>query len=252
MEVISYHEVIFWQRAQTPNGWTELFCTMLIDQIGDPETYGLLRLLNGSTKYNNEIASFLFPYVLLHSLTWFNSRKRKELDKAIKREFDFIFKVIRDEKHFKRVQHLEEFKYKFLAAEHFNKKKHTKGIKRSKIVQLPNESFFNAAKQIAKLIFEAMDFLTRYQCKEEENERIKSLLNKFNFKTLAKVSYNCGDYQRALILYESYLKSLKESDHEEEWVFLVHIYAKLGDNDSITGVADKKKYPFSGNYYFLF
>lgn len=239
---MSYDDYIFWQRAQTSNTWTELFAQLLIENIQNPETYHLLSILAASFQYNNEFSSFLLPYVFLHFYQ--THLIKKEVEEAVKREFQLIFDVIKDEKRFKRVQNLEEFKYKFLA-DHYYIVQTKPSVKKSEIVQSPNE-FLNSAKQIAKLLFEVMDFLTRYQYKsKDENRHIKSLLNKFSLKTLAQVSYNCGDYQRALIQYESYLTTLSDDERENEYAFLVHIYAKLGDFDSIAGVADKRKYPWS-------
>jgi serine/threonine-protein kinase ATR len=239
-EPFSYKDYVFWQRAQTPNTWADSITMLIVDHIDNLDTYSLLSFINGSIKYNNEIASFVLPYVFLHFLL--ETPKKQLIDNAIIKEFEFIFDIIRNEKKFKRVQNLDEFKYKYLGDAYFVPHKQ---IKQSDIVQTPNE-FLNAAKQIAKHIFEVMDFLSRYQYQSaEEDPRINNLLNKFHLKTLAEVSYNCGDYQRALIQYESYLTGLNDEQREEEWAFLVHIFAKLGDYDSIAGVADKRKYPWS-------
>lgn len=242
-ETVTHHDCIFWQRAQNANTWANLIATLLIESIENPETYELLGYLIGSMNHNNEICAFLLPYVFLH---YFQATTTSDvIDVAIKRELSFIFEVIRDESNFKSIQNLDEFLYKFIPDYYFNTSK--QHVEKSKIVQSPNE-FMNAAKQIAKLIFEVMDFLTQYQNQsEDENLRIKNLLNKFHQKNLAKVSYNCGDYQRALIHYETYLGNLDEDERENEWAFLVHIFAALGDNDDIAGVADKRKYPWSAN-----
>lgn len=189
-------------------------------------------------RFNNEIASFLLPYVFLHY--FLGSHSDSYIDHIIKREFDFIFDIVLNEKLIDTAAQMKEFCIKFLGSQHCA----------SLQLLAPQGStpkeFVCSAKRVSKLIFEVLDFLQRFQFESQvENRRIKELLNAFCSKTLAEVCFGFGDYQRALIYYESYLSPLDDDEREDQWAFLVHIYAKLGDKDMIAGIAEKKNLPWS-------
>lgn len=189
-------------------------------------------------KFNNEIASFLLPYVFLHY--FLESHPERHIDHVVKREFNFIFDIVLNEKLIDTCTSMKEFCTKYLGSQYCSSLKLS-----DPRISAPKE-FVNSAKQTAKLIFEVLDFLTRYQHRSSEaNERIECLLNAFDPKTLGEVSFRFGDYQRALIHYESYLSPLDDGKREDQWAFLVHIYAKLGDKDMIVGISDKRKLPWS-------
>lgn len=243
---VEKYEQIFWYQAQSVNDFAESLGTYLIGRIEPSTARDVLKCLIGCIRSSTEIASFVLPYILLnyYQITYHGSEEMIEdvynIDENIKEEIAYIFSVIENENDFRHRKDQKEFENKIMADKYFvpNKTVTTEH-------QSTNE-FIAVAKQIAKLIFEVFDFLSRYQIKtKDRNERIQKLLNSMNPKTMARVSFNCGDYERALILFETHLKNLTEDQRESEWAFLIHIYAKLGDFDSIPGVVDRRKLPWS-------
>lgn len=62
----------------------------------------------------------------------------------------------------------------------------------------------------------------------------------FTSKVLAEVCFNCGEYHRAFIYFEDYYSELSADERKKHWPLLIKIYAKLGDGDSIQGVAEMR------------
>lgn len=99
------------------------------------------------------------------------------------------------------------------------------------------------AQKAAILIFDVLDFLNSYlnQVKKNDNvaKIIENFLGLFPNDVLAEVCYQCGEYHRSFIYFEGFFSKLSKNEKKNHWTFLVQIYAKLGDGDSIKGVAEK-------------
>jgi hypothetical protein len=99
--------------------------------------------------------------------------------------------------------------------------------------------FIRIAKKVSAVILDVIEFLSRFLYEGEEDSevsmRVNAFLANFDAKLLAEVSYHCEEYPRALVYCEKFMSKLSDEARKEFWVFLVHIYAKLGDGDSING-----------------
>lgn len=225
---ISNNETIFWNQAQTATYWAYLLSALLIESIDAEETRLLLRNLLPSMRENQEISSLLLPRIILH---YFLTNTSEEHDKIIYEEFELVFKMVMDNTIYSDASK-DELNYKFVASFDFTP------IERKEKEDCQNK-VLSVSVKTAKMIFSVWDFLTRYLQIEDNlklTTRIETLLNRFSKKRLAEVNFKCGEYERAMILFEAYLKTLDKNEMENELSFLVNIYAKLKDSDLIAGV----------------
>ncbi|CAG9804809.1 unnamed protein product [Chironomus riparius] len=222
------YETIFWNQAQTPTNWAFMLAGLLIHSIDVEETRALLLNLLPSMRENQEICNILLPRIILHYL---QLNLSKDHDEAIFNEFDFIFRMVLDNSICQDASK-DELNYKFVASYDFTP------IDRKTSEENPNK-VSSVSIKTTKMIFEVWDFLTRYlQITDNPDviDRITHLFSRFENRKLAEVNYKCGEYERAMILFESYIKTLNEDQLENELPFLVNIYAKLKDPDLIEGV----------------
>lgn len=227
---------LFWNRAQTSNEWAFALATVLIETISDADTHYFFKCINGNTQSYSEIASLLLPYIFLH---YYALNPTEEVNGFIVNEFNYIFDIVRGRKTFNQISE-EDPGFRVVADVHFVKQR--KEIKWKDGLQ---SKPIKIARKVAKLIFDILDFFTSYLChtQQEEDliilETIQNFLNLFPNDVLADVSFKCGEYHRAFIYFEAFLSNLSEDERKIHWSFLIQIYAKLGDGDSIEGVAEK-------------
>lgn len=79
------------------------------------------------------------------------------------------------------------------------------------------------------------------------SERVAKFLKDISLLSLADCAYNCGEYARALLYYEKYIRILSESGDEGQFQELYSrlqlIYSNLDEPDSILGISAKIIYP---------
>jgi len=226
--VTSKYETIFWNQAQTPTNWAFMLAGLLIESIDVEETQSLLLNLLPSMRENQEICTIMLPRIILHYL---QLNLSKDYDEALFNEFDFIFRMVLDNTICADASK-DELNYKFVASYDFTP------IGRKQSMENHNK-VLGVSIKTTKMIFEVWDFLTRYlqvTSNPDVIERITNLFSRFEKRKLAEVNYKCGEYERAMILFESYIKTLNEDQLENELPFLLNIYAKLKDPDLIEGV----------------
>lgn len=224
----SNSEIIFWNQAQCTTQWAYLLAARLIECIEVEETQRHLFNLLPSMKENQEICTILLPRIIVHYL---QLNKTKELDENIYTEFQTVFKMLLDNTIYSEAS-MDELNYKFVASYDFTP------VERKKYESIPN-NIMSVSFKTAKMIFDILDFLReckRMSISPELMQRINCLLERFSKRKLAEVNFKCGEYERAMIYFEEYFKSLDKNEQEEELTFLVNIYAKLRDPDLIEGV----------------
>ncbi|KAJ9583306.1 hypothetical protein L9F63_022360, partial [Diploptera punctata] len=101
----------------------------------------------------------------------------------------------------------------------------------------------------AKAVFNIIDFVVRfledwtakhislYTLKETDltHKSLDGFLNDMDMLLLSRANYKCGEYSRALMYLETYVKYKPHAFQDVLWLFL-KIYARLNDCDAIHGI----------------
>lgn len=90
--VVPTNDLIFWNHAQTSADWAHSLSTVLIESIKNSDVQCFFNSLNGNTRFYDEIASLLLPYIILH---YFSLNPTQEINDRIVKEFNYVFDIIR-------------------------------------------------------------------------------------------------------------------------------------------------------------
>lgn len=219
---------IFWNPAQTAQEWSSLLTVFLIGNISSEETKFLFECLRPSMRHNWHITSCFLPYIVLHNIELASNQS------AILNEFQYVFSIVMGASVAEQDRSCKPI---YLPGTSFiPTKSHPK--KKSNDIQ-------TVAIKIAKLIFEIFDFLEQW-CRASKStnqalvQKIGDFMDNFNLKRLAEVNFKCGEYARALIFLESYIKVARNIRMQQELPFLAKIYAELDNSDGVEGVKSLK------------
>lgn len=224
-------QIVFWNQEQTTTDWMMRWAGSLISRIHNEDTKGLLRCLKPSMKHNQYTTSLFLPYILLHSLETADPSTHR----YVKDEVQFVFNIVMGKVCFEQGK-VKEPEPLFVRCFDFRpialKKK------------LPENDMKSVAMKVAKLIFEAFDFLEQH-CRKQKGDNeflrtIRQLLDAFDLEEMAKVNYECGEYARAMIYLEAKLKKAPVEEFQSKLSFLANIFAKLGSRDAVEGVQTLK------------
>lgn len=204
--VTNIHPIFGSAECSTLEYWAFHWSLNMINMITDAQTKSLLTSFKSSMRHHTGILLMFLPYVLVHSL---QSATDDDVDR-IKEEFLCVFDAVLD----------------------------------PAAVDLTD----NLSVKCANIATRQLDFLERWICHYENSTmskrvpeflRIQNFTTHFSSKLLAEVNFRCGDYAKALMSLEQHLQS-DPSHLQSELPFLLQIYAKLLDVDSMEGTLKLK------------
>lgn len=226
-QVVHTHP-IFWSQAQTTSDWAMRLSSVLIDKITDEPTKNLLESLRPSMKQNQHTTSMFLPYIVLHCL------ESTDIDAGdlVTDEIQWIFDIVMGKK---ASEQSEDEPRNLLYVKQYDFRPMNVEVKASA------SGMMSEAMKVAKVIFEAFDFLDNHRrtyTQRPSHNIIKAFLAKFNVEELAHVNYKCGEYARALIYLEADMKSsdCSAESFQNKLSFLTNIYAKIGSPDAVEGI----------------
>ena len=223
---------IFWNIAQTASDWAVRWANVLISRITDFTTKNLLESIKLSMKHNQYTTSMFLPYILLHNLESSDPATHHLIIEEIQRVLDVVMDkdyIGRENNEGRKPLYVKLFDFKPIES----KKK------------LPENSIKSVAIKVAKIIFEAFDFLENHRRTHTASPScnvITKFLSSFDMEELAVGNFKCGEYARAMIYLEAKMKSKNctPEEFQEKLSFLTNIYAKLGSSDAVEGIQSLK------------
>ncbi|KAH8263542.1 hypothetical protein KR044_010268 [Drosophila immigrans] len=236
--------------------WAYLWATRLVDYVQSSQTRHLLTSYKPCIRRDSNMLSTFYPYILLHALLECNAEQRLHIEQ----EFQAVLQA-NDE--FSQQQKktpkepgeplVDEPGYKL-----FESKKYGAG-NRSALEQPESASKPEDQSRLAgKLCVELLDFLERWlrewqrlhgmstsgkppQLVDSSYQAIYEFLQHMDKLQVARASYNCGEYERALRYLEAYIEAGDKSQLLlEHFTFLVELYGRLMDADSVEGAVQTR------------
>ncbi|KAJ6637162.1 Serine/threonine-protein kinase ATR [Pseudolycoriella hygida] len=198
--------------------WAFHWSLNMINMITDKQTKSLLTSFKASMRHHTGILLMFLPYVLVHSL---QCATDENVDR-IKEEMQCVFDAVLDPS--------------------------------------VNESAYDLSVKCAKIATSQLDFLDRWIChyqnagvskRSQEYLRVLRFSTHFPSQLLSQVNFRCGEYAKALMALEQHIQT-NPSVLQSELSFLLEIYARLLDVDSMEGTLKlKDKQPTSAEQILL-
>lgn len=204
--VTNIHPIFGSSECSSLEYWAFHWSLNMINMITDEQTKKLLTSFKASMRHHTGILLMFLPYVLVHTL---QSATDDDVDR-IKEEFQCVFDAVLD----------------------------------PSVI----DSSDNLSVKCANIATRQLDFLERWVCHYESTTmskrmqdflRIQNFTTHFPSKLLAEVNFRCGEYEKSLMSLEQYIQN-DPSNLQSELPFLLQIYAKLLDVDSMEGTLKLK------------
>ncbi|XP_034474679.1 serine/threonine-protein kinase ATR [Drosophila innubila] len=241
--------------------WAYLWAARLVDYVQSTETRHLLSSYKPCIRRDSNMLSTFYPYILLHALLECNSEQREHIEQ----EFQAVLQA-NDELSQRPAKTaltpgeplLTEVGYKL-----FESRKYGASTKSANDVPETATTAEDQSRLAGKLCAELLDFLQRWlrewqrlhgmstggkppQAVDASYAAIHDFLQRMDKLRVARASYNCGEYERALRYLEAYIEEGdKASRLLEQFTFLVELYGRLMDADSVEGAVQTRSYDMS-------
>ncbi|ALC39342.1 mei-41 [Drosophila busckii] len=237
--------------------WAFLWASRLVDYVQSTETRHLLSSYKPCIKRDSNMLSTFYPYILLHALLECSAAQLEH----IVGEFQAVLQaneelsVGRNQDTAASSSALEPYKL-------FESRKY--GAKSAQSSpETAVHSMEDQARLAGKLCAELLDFLQRWlrewqrlhglstggrppQDVDANYGAIYGFLQRLDKLQVARASYNCGEYARALRYLEDYVgQGDKQQRLLEQFSFLVELYGRLMDADSVEGAVQARSYDMS-------
>ncbi|XP_046866089.1 serine/threonine-protein kinase ATR [Drosophila willistoni] len=238
--------------------WAFLWASRLIDYIQSTETRHLLSSYKPCIKRDANMLSTFYPYIVLHALLECKPEQRKHVQE------EFVAVLQANEEYSVSTKSQQDLGSHNNAFKLFESKKYAAGIKPVSDQQQEREEDSSHVPRLAgKLCAELLDFLQRWlrewqrlhgrstggkppQIVDANYRKIYEFLKTIPKLLVSQASYNCGEYPRALSYLESYLEEGDKAKRIlEQFTFLIEIYGKLMDADSVEGAVQVRSYDMS-------
>ncbi|KAH8378097.1 hypothetical protein KR093_009279 [Drosophila rubida] len=230
--------------------WAYLWATRLVDFVQSSQTRHLLSSYKPCIRRDTNMLSTFYPYILLHALLECNAEQRLHIEQ----EFQAVLQANDEQQQQQQTKTVEvEQGFKL-----FESKKYGAGNK-SAMEQPESASKPEDQSRLAgKLCAELLDFLERWlrewqrlhgmstsgkppQQVDSSYQAIYEFLQRMDKLQVARASYNCGEYERALRYLEAYIDAGDKSQLLlEQFTFLVELYGRLMDADSVEGAVQTR------------
>ncbi|XP_026848306.1 serine/threonine-protein kinase ATR [Drosophila persimilis] len=240
--------------------WAFVWASRLIDYIQCSETRHLLSSYKPCIKRDGNMLSTFYPYILLHALLECTAEQGQHMQE----EFLAVLQANEESSSSAKAQQ-ELGAIKENAFKLFESKKYAAGNKQpANSVLERKEDSSHVPRLAGKLCAELLDFLQRWlrewqrmhgrstggrppQEVDANYGKIHEFLGRIPKLLVARASYNCGEYARALSYLESYLEDGEDKSKRilEQFTFLVEVYGKLLDSDSVEGAVQARSYDMS-------
>ncbi|XP_060666680.1 serine/threonine-protein kinase ATR isoform X1 [Drosophila nasuta] len=230
--------------------WAYLWATRLVDYVQSAQTRHLLSSYKPCIRRDTNMLSTFYPYVLLHALLECNAEQRLHIEQ----EFQAVLQANDELSH----QQQQTKTASEQGVKIFESRKYGAG-NRSTMEQPESASKPEDQSRLAgKLCAELLDFLERWlrewqrlhgmstngkppQDVDSTYKAIYEFLQSMDKLQVARASYNCGEYERALRYLEGYIAAGDKSQLLlEQFTFLVEIYGRLMDADSVEGAVQTR------------
>ncbi|KAL7740317.1 hypothetical protein ACLKA6_018761 [Drosophila palustris] len=241
--------------------WAYLWAARLVDYVQSSETKHLLSSYKPCIRRDSNMLSIFYPYILLHALLECSSEQRDHIEQ----EFQAVLQA-NDELSQRPAKTaltpgeplVTEVGYKL-----FESRKYGASTKSASDVPETATTAEDQSRLAGKLCAELLDFLQRWlrewqrlhgmstsgkppQDVDASYAAIHGFLQRIDKLRVARASYNCGEYERALRYLEAYIEQGdKASRLLEQFTFLVEIYGRLMDADSVEGAVQTRSYDMS-------
>ncbi|XP_034652037.1 serine/threonine-protein kinase ATR [Drosophila subobscura] len=243
--------------------WAFVWASRLIDYIQNADTRHLLSSYKPCIKRDGNMLSTFCPYVLLHALLECNAEQGQHMLEEFLAVLQANEESASSSSSSKAQQELGAVKEN--AFKMFESKKYTAGVKQPAGSVLERKEDSSHVPRLAgKLCAELLDFLQRWlrewqrmhgrstagrppQDVDANYGKIHEFLGRIPKLLVSRASYNCGEYARALSYLESYLEEGEDKSKRirEQFTFLVEVYGKLLDSDSVEGAVQARSYDMS-------
>ncbi|XP_017126550.1 serine/threonine-protein kinase ATR [Drosophila elegans] len=243
--------------------WAFLWASRLIDCIQSPDIRHLLSSYKPCIKRDGNMLSTFYPYILLHALLECTPEQRGHMQE----EFMVVLRANEEASSSARARQ-ELGAIKDSAFKQFESRKYAAGTRPtpSGSVLEHKEDSSRVPRLAGKLCAELLDFLQRWlrewqrvhgrsaggkppETIDPNYRKIHEFLNRIPKLLVARASYNCGEYARALCYLEAYLEEGEGEDKSkrllEQFTFLVEVYGSLRDPDSVEGAVQVRSYDMS-------
>ncbi|XP_022227139.2 serine/threonine-protein kinase ATR [Drosophila obscura] len=240
--------------------WAFVWASRLIDYIQSSDTRHLLSSYKPCIKRDGNMLSTFYPYILLHALLECTAEQSQHMLE----EFMAVLQANEESSSSAKAQQ-ELGAIKENAFKMFESKKYAAGVKQpaSSVLERREDSS-HVPRLAGKLCAELLDFLQRWlrewqrmhgrstagrppQEVDTNYGKIHEFLGRIPKLLVSRASYNCGEYARALSYLESYLEDGEDKSKRilEQFTFLVEVYGKLLDSDSVEGAVQARSYDMS-------
>lgn len=238
--------------------WAFLWASRLVDYVQSSDTRHLLSSYKPCIRRDSNMLSTFYPYILLHALLECNPEQRGRIEE----EFQAVLQA--NEELSKQVTApakavleptsatLNTGGHKLIEAEHYRA-----ATKSNNDGPIPGSSAEDQSRLAGKLCAELLDFLQRWlrewqrqhglsmggkppQNVDANYGAIYEFVQRIDKLRVARASYNCGEYARALRYLEAYIEDDKATRLLEQFTFLVELYGRLMDSDSVEGAVQTR------------
>lgn len=240
--------------------WAFLWATRLVDYVQSTETRHLLSSYKPCIRRDSEMLSTFYPYILLHALLECTAEQREHIEQ----EFQAVLQA-NDELTKQTTKEVKEIgePMPITAYKVFESKKYGAATKSAQDEPETVATAEDQSRLAGKLCAELLDFLQRWlrewqrlhgmstagkppQDVDNSYGAIYQFLQRMDKLRVARASYNCGENARALRYLEAYIEEGdKPSRLLEQFTFLVELYGRLMDSDSVEGAVQTRSYDMS-------
>ncbi|XP_017860221.1 PREDICTED: serine/threonine-protein kinase ATR [Drosophila arizonae] len=238
--------------------WAFLWASRLIDYVQSSDTRHLLSSYKPCIRRDSNMLSTFYPYILLHALLECNAEQRTRIEE----EFQTVLQA--NEELSKQVATPAKTAFDPTATNRnagsyklFESMKYRASTKTTNDDPLAGSSAEDQSRLAGKLCAELLDFLQRWlrewqrqhglsmagkppQDVDANYGAIYEFVQRIDKLRVARASYNCGEYARALRYLEAYIDGDKTARLLEQFTFLVELYGRLMDADSVEGAVQTR------------
>ncbi|XP_030382288.1 serine/threonine-protein kinase ATR [Scaptodrosophila lebanonensis] len=240
--------------------WAFLWAARLVEYVQSSETRHLLGSYKPCIKRDGKMLSTFYPYILVHALLECDQDQREHIEQ----EFQAVLRAASDEVHAATAKSYEQSASSTGSYKLYESKKYaaTDKVSCTERSANANEDSGHVPRLASKLCAELLDFLQRWlrewqrlhgmstagkppQTVDSNYRRIHGFLERTDKLLVARASYNCGEYARALSYLEAYIEQDRSPRLLDQFSFLVEIYGRLLDADSVEGAVQARSYDLS-------
>ncbi|KAH8403296.1 hypothetical protein KR222_009973 [Zaprionus bogoriensis] len=244
--------------------WAFLWGARLVDYVQSSETRHLLSSYKPCIRRDSNMLSTFFPYILLHALLECTDEQRAHIEQEFQAVLQANDELSQQQQQPQTKEQITQLMgqepLEILAYKQFESKKYGAATKSRNDVPETVATAEDLSRLAGKLCAELLDFLQRWlrewqrlhglstagkppQSVDSGYRAIYEFLQRMDKLRVARASYNCGEYARALRYLEDYIEaSDKPARLLEQFTFLVELYGRLMDADSVEGAVQARSY----------